>query len=47
MDNGFIFPYPRECAHAESGDAKHAKRQVLREELWSLRTRLVVGKPKG
>ena len=25
MDNGLIFPYPRECAHAESGDAKHLK----------------------
>ena len=25
MDNGLIFPYPRECAHAEAGDAKHLK----------------------
>jgi len=25
MDNGLIFPYPRECAHAEPGDAKHLK----------------------
>ena len=24
MDNGLIFPYPRRCAHAEPGDAKHA-----------------------
>jgi hypothetical protein len=23
MDNGLIFPYPRECASAETGDAKH------------------------
>ena len=23
MDNGLIFPYPRKCANAESGDAKH------------------------
>jgi hypothetical protein len=23
MDNGLIFPYPRECARAETGDAKH------------------------
>ena len=23
MDNGLIFPYPRRCANAEAGDAKH------------------------
>jgi hypothetical protein len=23
MDNGLIFPYPRECARAETGDVKH------------------------
>jgi hypothetical protein len=23
MDNGLIFPYPREYANAETGDAKH------------------------
>ena len=23
MDNGLIFPYPRECANAEACDAKH------------------------
>ena len=23
MDNGLIFPYPRKCANAEVGDAKH------------------------
>jgi hypothetical protein len=25
MDNGFIFPYPHKCAHAESSDAKRNK----------------------
>ena len=24
MDNGLIFPYPRNDAHAEAGNAKHA-----------------------
>ncbi len=32
MDNGFIFPYPHKCAHAESGDAKRMKWQILRDE---------------
>ena len=47
MDNGFIFPYPHKYAHAESGEAKHVKQRILRDEPRIPRTRLVVGKPKG
>ena len=48
MDNGLIFPYPRECAHAETGDAKHLNLAGLSGLAGLIvRTRLVVGKLKG
>ena len=45
MDNGLIFPYPRKCANAEAGDAKHmtlgSPSGLIR---LSVRSRLVLGK---
>ncbi len=48
MDNGLIFPYPRECANAEASDAKYltpASPSGLIRLI--VRSRLVVGKLKG
>ena len=48
MDNGLIFPYPRERAHAEPGNAKHVtSRYPFGEMGLSQRPKPVVGKLKG
>ncbi len=48
MDNGLIFPYPRKCANAEAGNAKHltsgSPSGLIR---LIVRSKLVVGKLKG
>ena len=48
MDNGLIFPYPRERAHADPGDAKPARFWFpFGEKEPGGRPRLAVGKLKG